>query len=196
MGDRPQRAGAGLPKRRRSLVFLAAALSWLTAAVLPAGAAEPDGSLATAPRFSTLGGGEVALTQYRGRPLLLNLWATWCPPCVAELPSLQALRNGRGLAGDAAGGRLEVVALNVGQSINQVETFLATLPRPLDLPVVLDRHRRALDHWNVRMLPTTLVFDADGRLRATFVGERDWAAPAAAGEIAAALSSRGHAHRP
>jgi thiol-disulfide isomerase/thioredoxin len=126
------------------------------------------------------------LARYHGRPLLLNLWATWCPPCVAELPSLQALRDAERTR-HGAGRGMEVVALDVGQSINQVEGFLASLPVPLALPVLLDPHKQSLGRWNVRVLPTTLVFDADGKLRATLLGARDWTSAAAREAIEAAL---------
>ena len=142
-------------------------------------------SLLAAPRFSRLDGTPIDLAGHVGQPLLVNLWATWCPPCVAELPSLQRLRDARQAA--PAGDRLEVLALNVGQSINQVESFLASLGSDLTLPIVLDSERHALAYWRVKVLPTTLVFDAHGSLRTTVTGERDWASAESAATIAAAL---------
>lgn len=192
----PARAPAAA--RRRWLSLLAAhgvaPLAGVLAPVAVAGAADRQGaartrdallSLSSAPRFSDLDGAAIDLSRYAGTPLLLNLWATWCPPCVAELPSLQRLRDARAAAPGTE--RLEVVALNVGQSINQVEAFLASLPDRLTLPIVLDGDRRSLAHWRVRLLPTTLVFDAHGRLRDRIVGERDWTAAEAAAAIDSAL---------
>ena len=136
------------------------------------------------PMLSELDGKPLDLVRYLGRPLLVNLWATWCAPCLAEMPSLQALRDAGGPQGS---GELEVVALNAGQSVNQVEGYLKTLP--LRLPIVMDQEKRALARWNVRVLPTTLLFDAAGVLRATSVGERDWADARVLGDIRAILQA-------
>ena len=141
-----------------------------TAPAPPALSPARGAALRGTPMLSELDGKPLDLVRYLGRPLLVNLWATWCAPCLAEMPSLQALRDAGGPQGS---GELEVVALNAGQSINQVEGYLKTLP--LRLPIVMDQEKRALARWNVRVLPTTLLFDAAGVLRATSVGERDWA---------------------
>ena len=135
-----------------------------------------------APALSTLDGAPLPLQRYLGRPLLLNFWATWCGPCVAEMPALAALRNAQGPGGS---GRIEVVAVNAGQSINQVEQFL--VQRSLQLPIVIDAQKLALARWQVRLLPTTLLFDAAGRLRANWTGARDWASAAMARELDRAL---------
>ena len=155
----------------------------LLAAITPVlEAAQAGSSLQGAPVLSTLDGTPIHLDRYLGRALLLNLWATWCAPCVAEMPSLQALRAAHGPGGS---GKLEVIAVNAGQSVNQVEGFLHELR--LRLPIVMDPQKLTFARWRVRVLPTTLLFDADGTLRATFVGERDWTSPRALFEIDAAL---------
>ena len=195
------RAAQGRPKAgtaflraaapRRRFISLAAALA--SSALPVTGLARPgSGSPAAAdvaaaplrgtPVLSGLDARPVDLGQYLGRPLLLNVWTTWCAPCVAEMPSLQALRDAHGPAGS---GWLNVLALNAGQSINQVEAFLKSLP--LTLPIVMDPQKVALSRWKVRILPSTLLFDADGHVRATYVGERDWTGAAALDEIRAAL---------
>ncbi len=146
-----------------------------------------DGARATnlqdAPQLTALDGSPLPLQRFLGRPLLLNFWATWCAPCIAEMPALSALRSAQGPPGS---GRIEVVAVNAGQSINQVEQFLAE--RPLQLPIVLDPQKLALARWRVRVVPTTLLFDASGTLRATWLGERDWPGDAMVREIDGALA--------
>ena len=170
-------------QRRRLLAAAAAPLvvAFLGAATRAA-AAQPGLPLRGAPVLAGIDGTPMGLQRYLGRPLLLNLWATWCAPCLAEMPSLQALRAARGPGGS---GRLEVIAVNAGQSINQVEGFLNKLP--LKLPILLDPQKRVLARWQVRVLPTTLLFDADGSLRATYVGERNWSSPKVLDELDAAL---------
>jgi len=189
------------PFRRR--IFTAAAAGGVACAALPLtsmravanprpGTAPAPSALSPArgaalrgtPMLSELDGKPLDLVRYLGRPLLVNLWATWCAPCLAEMPSLQALRDAGGPQGS---GELEVVALNAGQSVNQVEGYLKTLP--LRLPIVMDQEKRALARWNVRVLPTTLLFDAAGVLRATSVGERDWADARVLGDIRAILQA-------
>ena len=155
-----------------------------TAPAPPALSPARGAALRGTPMLSELDGKPLDLVRYLGRPLLVNLWATWCAPCLAEMPSLQALRDAGGPQGS---GELEVVALNAGQSINQVEGYLKTLP--LRLPIVMDQEKRALARWNVRVLPTTLLFDAAGVLRATSVGERDWADARVLGDIRAILQA-------
>lgn len=146
----------------------------------------PGGSagLQDAPALAGLDGSPLPLQRYLGQPLLLNLWASWCAPCLAEMPALAALREARGPEGS---GQIEVVALNAGQSINQVEQFLEE--RPLQLPIVLDPRKLALARWQVRILPTTLLFGAAGELLARWTGERDWSSPAMLAEIDRALAT-------
>jgi thiol-disulfide isomerase/thioredoxin len=134
--------------------------------------------------LSGLDGRPLDLRRQLGRPLLLNVWATWCAPCLAEIPSLQTLRDTHGPGGN---GRFDVVAVNAGQSINQVEAFLKGLA--VDLPIVMDPQGQAMSRWKVRVLPTTLLFDASGFLRTRWVGERDWSSNAALQEIEVALQS-------
>jgi thiol-disulfide isomerase/thioredoxin len=180
---------AGIGAARRSLIAAVAGCALLLAS--PPRAALAQASRTTRPRgpalhglptLSALDGSPLQLQQYLGRPLLLNVWASWCAPCVAEMPALAALRQARGPHGS---GQLEVIALNAGQSINQVEQFL--LERPLQLPIVLDPGKNALARWQVRLLPTTLLFDAAGELVGRWTGERDWWAPAVLDELDRAL---------
>src|SRR5690606_9592766 len=178
----------GRLRQRRSVI---AALGGMMLLAQPPGpvvaqdATPPPGAAAglqDAPAFAGLDGSPLPLQRYLGRPLLLNLWASWCAPCLAEMPALAALREARGPEGS---GQIEVLALNAGQSINQVEQFLEE--RPLQLPIVLDPQKLALARWQVRILPTTLLFGAAGDLLARWTGERDWSSPAMLAEIDHAL---------
>ena len=117
--------------------------------------------------FERLDGTRVALTEYTGRPVVLNLWATWCPPCRREMP----------LLAETARARPEVafVFLNQGEGRLAVQAFLEE--EGLALPeVLLDPETRATRHFRAIGLPTTLFFDAEGRLVARHVGELSRAA--------------------
>jgi thiol-disulfide isomerase/thioredoxin len=123
--------------------------------------------------FSTLAGEPAAMPQFRGKLVLLNLWATWCAPCVQEMPSLerlQALLGGEGLA---------IVALSSDRGGAQVvEPFLANLGLK-KLPIYLDPKGTATRALGARGLPTTLILDRDGRELGRLEGAAQWDGPGA-----------------
>jgi thiol-disulfide isomerase/thioredoxin len=135
-----------------------------------AGRAAPDA------QFEGPDGEKVTLSEFRGKPLLLNLWATWCAPCIKELPTLDTLQQ-------REGERLRV--LTVSQDMEgraKVEAFLAK------------NGYRTLEGWRdpemglmtdlgVSTLPTTILYDANGREVWRVAGDKDWAGAEAAALI-------------
>lgn len=110
----------------------------------------------------SLEGALTDLDQFRGKPLVVNLWATWCPPCVREMPVLH-----RAQADNAA---INFVFINQGETAQRVAPWLSL--RGLSLRnVLLDSRGVALAAFNQRGLPTTLFFDAQGRLVEARTGE-------------------------
>jgi len=109
-----------------------------------------------------LGGREVALQDYRGQAVALNLWATWCGPCRREMPVLEAAQREHP--------DLRIVFVDQGESAAEVSAFLAAQKLALD-HVLIDGQLDVSAAFNVRGYPTTLFFDADGRLRDTAMGE-------------------------
>lgn len=110
----------------------------------------------------SMDGSTIALSTYEGRPTVVNLWATWCPPCQREMPVLHAAQLARP--------DLHFVFLNQGESPQQVAAYL----RKSDLAlrnVLLDARGEVGAALGHRALPTTLFFDAQGRLVDTRVGE-------------------------
>jgi len=115
-----------------------------------------------APDFTTttLTGDTVHLSDYRGQVVVLNFWATWCPPCVAELPGFQQVYdelNNQGVV---------VLAINAdSESVNQIETFInQTLETPLTFPVLLDNDLTVNRLFNIFGLPTTIVINQSGEI--------------------------------
>ena len=107
------------------------------------------------------------LADYAGRPVVLNLWATWCAPCVAELPALAAL---------AADPAIVVLPLSTDRGgAAAVRRFLAA--HAIDLPILADPTGESARVLGARGLPTTLVIDRQGRERARLEGAFDWASP-------------------
>ena len=112
-------------------------------------------------------GNKIRLADFRGKPLLLNLWATWCAPCVVELPMLDRL------AGSKAGA---LKVLTVSQDTGQPEKVAAFLKdRGIrQLEPWLDPENNLSFHYATGTLPTTVLYDAQGREVWRFVGGHDW----------------------
>ena len=126
------------------------------------------------PEFTwTLADGTVrSVTDYKGKGIVLNLWATWCVPCVAEMPALDAL------AGAVAESGVAVLPLSSDRGgAAAVERFYAKTAVK-NLPVLLDRTGVAARTLRVRGIPTTLLIDASGRERGRIEGEADWGSAA------------------
>lgn len=111
------------------------------------------------------------LSAYRGRVVVLNFWATWCPPCVEELPSLQRLYAARREQG------LEILAVDVGEPSEQVVDFLAKIDTRVEFPVLLDSDGEQLRRWKVYAFPTTLLIDPEQRIRYAGFGAFAWDDP-------------------
>lgn len=110
-----------------------------------------------------------SLADFSGRVVVVNVWATWCEPCVREMPSLARL------ARRYADRPLTVVAVSAGDTRDSVRAFLAR--NPVDVKILLAPERRTLLRaWRIRALPSTFVLDTSGHVRHRFVGERDWEA--------------------
>ncbi|MGH7308973.1 MAG: TlpA family protein disulfide reductase [Candidatus Rokuibacteriota bacterium] len=115
-----------------------------------------------------LAGDTHTLARYRGRVVLINFWATWCPPCRDEMPSLQELW--RRLAGQP----FVLLGVNYGEGPNRISGFLRQVP--VDFPILRDPRHEAIEAWRVRTLPATFLIGSDGQVRYSVVGELDWAA--------------------
>jgi thiol-disulfide isomerase/thioredoxin len=149
------------------LAAQSAAPPWVTAQLAPAaGDTIPYGW-----RVRDLDGRDVSLEAYRGRPIVLNLWATWCAPCVAELASIAALRDSL----DARGQDDVVFLLVAPETREQVSRFARRRPAPLPFVVELDPLPAAL---GVRTVPSTWLVARDGRIALVRHGAAEWdAAP-------------------
>lgn len=109
------------------------------------------------------------LEDYRGKPVILNFWATWCPPCREEMPSMQ--RAHKALSGDG----IALVAINVGEDADTILSFLAN--HPVDFPLPMDPDAKVAESYPVKGLPTTFVIDPEGRLAYVATGGREWDDP-------------------
>jgi len=154
-----------------STLVLVAGLAWTFRSVVPAGGTTPGQGPSprvgfAAPDFTldVLGGGELTLSDLRGKAVVVNLWASWCPPCRAEMPALERVYEANRDRG------LEIVALNTtfqdseGAAAEFVQEF------GLTFPVVLDRAGEASRTYQLRALPTTFFIDKGGIIREVVLG--------------------------
>ncbi|WP_286238574.1 TlpA disulfide reductase family protein [Neptuniibacter halophilus] len=131
--------------------------------------------------YSDLTNTPVSLAQYKGKVILLNFWATWCPPCIKEMPSMQRLKT------QLADQPFEIVAINMGEDSQSVTDFLQQLETQLSFPVLLDPDNDSFKTFKVRGLPMTLLYDQEGNLVETIMGVREWDQPSAVAGIKALI---------
>ena len=135
------------------------------------GALMPDFAL------SDPAGKKLTSADLRGKPVLINLWATWCGPCVLEMPMLDQLAG-------ADGGKLRVVTISQDlQGAAKVVPFFATRTFA-HLEPWLDPDNTLGDHYATGILPTTVLYDAQGREVWRMIGGHDWAGPRTAAMLA------------
>ncbi len=151
---------------------------WTGALMLAVTAAYADTQLLSpipnkpmAPDFTLkdLDGRSHRLSDYRGQAVVLNFWATWCPPCRREMPSME--RAWQRLQKKGA----VILAVDVGEDLDTVYTFLADIP--VSFPLLLDEDAEIVSRFPIRGLPTTYVVDPSGHLVYQAVGGRDWDDP-------------------
>ena len=130
------------------------------------------GGTATLPDFTlrNLSGEAVSARDLRGKVVVLNLWATWCPPCVEEMPSLEGLHRRMADRG------LVVLAVNEDENVEVVAPWVRE--HGLTLPVVLDPYGEVAWALGVSGYPETFIADRQGRIVHHHVGYRDWNEPA------------------
>ena len=167
--SRPSTAHS-MPRRR----FLATATGLVLAALTPAAWALAKGLTpletpmpAPALRLQNLEGKTIDLAQYRGRVVLVNFWATWCPPCRKEFPSLGRVRK------LFKPEEFEVLAVNVDEDR---ATALAFAGSP-GFPILLDTNSKATMTWPIKGLPTSFLIDPQGRLAYSLAGEQEFDDP-------------------
>ena len=114
-------------------------------------------------------GNSYRFSDLKGRVVIVNFWATWCPPCRAEMPSMQ--RAWEQLREEG----IMMLAVDVGEDEDAIFEFTASYP--VEFPILLDTESSVSEAWEVRGLPTTFVVDQWGRKVYRAVGGREWDAP-------------------
>jgi len=152
-------------------VTLALGLAWIWVSAVPAEAttggqipSPREGFLAPDFTLELLGGGEVTLSELRGKGVVINLWASWCPPCRAEMPAIQQVyekAKGRGLA---------VLAVNTTFQDSERDAAAFIQELGLTFLVPLDRDGTVSRQYQLRALPSTFFVDREGVIRKVIIG--------------------------
>lgn len=124
-----------------------------------------------APDFTlpTLGRGSLSLHDFKGRVVLVNFWATWCPPCVKESPGLESFAEGMRTQG------ITVIGVSVDEDAAALEAFAAQYH--LSFPVARDPDRSVAGRYGTFQFPETYIIDPDGRVAEKLIGDVDWQDP-------------------
>ncbi len=121
-----------------------------------------------APDFSIkdLSGRTVSLSSFEGRPILLNVWATWCPYCRKERPHLKSLYKEYKSKG------LVIIAVSTDKSVEKVRRYLKKIP--MDFIILMDQDSIVARSYGVYALPTSFLIDRKGIIKHKFMGFRRW----------------------
>jgi len=135
-----------------------------------------------APDFTLkdIDGRDVSLSSLRGRVVLINFWATWCPPCRSEMPSLNSLYK------EYRGKGLVVLAISTDRRMSDVKDYVSK--NTFEFQILLDPDMRVSRSYKVFSIPTTFLIERNGVIIKRFLGEEDWGSPRIRNEIKKALS--------
>ncbi|WP_245600248.1 TlpA family protein disulfide reductase [Sphingomonas jaspsi] len=144
------------------------------------------GEAAPATMFKNPDGGDISLAKFKGTPVLVNLWASWCAPCINELPTLQKLEEAH-----AVDGALGVIAVSQDMAPqSSVDAFLKEkgIAR---FAAFHDEKMGLTDALSIQVMPTTVLYDADGKEVWRYVGDLDWSGAEAKALLAEAGPTAG-----
>jgi peroxiredoxin len=130
----------------------------------------------------TTDGRPLSLQALRGKVVLVNFWATWCEPCIREMPSLQRLRDQFHTEG------FEILAVNYQEGPARINSFVEKLQ--LSLPVVRDTDGSVARAWGARIFPANYLVDRAGNIRHSMTGAADWTSPSLVSTIRALLMAQ------
>ena len=116
--------------------------------------------------LNDLNGRSVKLSDYEGKLIMINFWASWCPPCISEMPSMENLYQ------KMKGKNFEMLAVNIQEKTPVVKNFVDK--NKYTYPVLLDTDADAAAAYMVRSIPTTYIIDTKGKIAGIFIGAREW----------------------
>ncbi len=117
------------------------------------------------PAFQTVTGQSMDISQFKGKVIVLNFWATWCPPCVAELPALIQLQT-------TYGNDIQVIGINVDQDTSKVSSFIKS--KGITYPIGYATPKLISAYGNIQSIPTTFIIDRNFKIVDTVIGLHDF----------------------
>ena len=126
-----------------------------------------EGSLAVNFTLQTEDGRNLKLSNYKGKIVIINFWATWCTPCIAEIPSLNKL------ALQFNPEDLQILAISVDDSWRDIHDLFKQIGPPT-FEVLLDREAHVMLQYGTRRLPETYIIDREGKIVQKIIGAIDW----------------------
>ena len=148
--------------------FLSVLLLGATLLLSACNSAHPPRIGSPAPDFTITDAGQtVSLSQFRGKPVVLNFWATWCPPCVEEMPSLVQLHK-------ELGDQVTILAVSEDDDDKAYQQFIHD--HNIDLLTVRDTKRNNELYGSFKF-PETYIIDRQGKIVRKFIGSADWTSP-------------------
>lgn len=119
--------------------------------------------------LETMNGSTFEMSDYRGQVTLINFWATWCPPCIEEIPSLNRLRN------KLSGKEFQLISINYAEDKRAIIEFMDKVD--VEFPVLLDYNGETASRWNVISYPSTFVIDKNGEIAYGVNAAIEWDSP-------------------
>lgn len=160
----------------RPLIVALTMIIALLPAMLPTAALagqtlQPFSGTVDAPEIilNNLDGEEITLADFKGKVVIVNFWATWCPPCRTEMPSMQRAWQ------QLRDNDVMMLAVHVGGNTDQVWEFVSEYA--LEFPILMDVTSQVSRSWPMRGLPTTFVIDPQGQIAYMAIGGREWDDP-------------------
>ncbi|MBL8893037.1 MAG: TlpA family protein disulfide reductase [Rhizobiales bacterium] len=174
----------GEPRKPTEETQTASNLRQLAKGPMAAFVVKPAGEPITNIKFQDESGAETGLDKWKGRVVLLNLWATWCAPCRKEMPELDALQQKLGSP------HFEVVAISVDRQGVPVARKFLDETKAGNLKLYVDTTARSLDAMKAVGLPATILIDREGKELGRLLGPADWASPEAVALVQQAIAAK------
>ena len=134
-----------------------------------------------APAFTIHDGQQtISLSQYRGQVVLLNFWASWCPPCIEELPSLLALHNKMP--------QLVILGVSIDADRQAYRNFL--IENRIDFPTIRDPSQNVQHRYGTVQIPESYLIDRSGHVVRKYVSAQDWTSPEIVQTLASVLNTK------
>ncbi len=132
---------------------------------------------APALRFKNLDEEMVDLKDFKGKTVVVNFWATWCPPCRREMGSLEKLYQ------STKDKNVVILAVNIGEDMDTVFSFLGTINPSPTFPMLFDNDATSMKTWDVKGLPTTYIINPDGNVIYKAIGGREFDHPSIVNKV-------------